>query len=591
MKQESSDVNTTTGVEKKRSSKSPSTTRREFLGNVTTIAVAAGAVGLSPVLGSKGVTVKANHLDNVLGPLSLQEREDRSAALRVNAARTDFDLPLATHQVNGDEARYANKIGSFTKNLRHNSRGEVISTAYAAFIHALETARDSDFDAIRTGGHFGCPDPSRQRRLVNPQAGYAFDLEGADSHKLTQPPAPAFASAEEAGEMVELYWMAILRDTNFNDYATSPVAFRAAEDLNDLSNFRGPKVNGLVTPGTLFRDSLPGATVGPYVSQFLIQDTGFGAQRMDMKIATVAPDVDFMTTFSSWLDVQNGCQPTATLTPAGRVYCRNGRDLGQYVHIDALHQAYFVACLNLLGGGYPWNPGNPYGRTPEPGSGLPLPAGVAGSISQVAFGTFGGPHILALLPEVSSRALKAVWFQKWLVHRRLRPEEFGGRVEVMRRNLATYPIHSDLLNSDALDALFSIQGNYLLPMAFPEGSPIHPSYGAGHATVAGACTTILKAFFDDRAAIKNPVEVSDDGNQLLPFTGPTMTVGGELNKVASNVATGRNIAGVHWRSDAVESLKLGEEVAIRLLRDQKAGYDENFQGFTFTKFDGTRITV
>jgi hypothetical protein len=45
----------------------------------------------------------------------------------------------------------------------------------------------------------------------------------------------------------------------------------------------------------------------------------------------------------------------------------------------------------------------------------------------VGFGTFGGPHILALLTEVSTRALKAVWYQKWLVHRRLRPEEFGGR--------------------------------------------------------------------------------------------------------------------------------------------------------------------
>jgi hypothetical protein len=586
MKEDNIDLN-----EKKRANSSPSTSRREFLGNVTTIAVAAGTVGLSPVLGSKGVTVEANHLDNVLGPLSLDEREDRAAALRINAAVFDHDLPLANHQVNGDEDRYSNKIGSFTKNLRHNSRGEVIGSAYAAFIRALETGRDSDFDAIRTGGHFGCPDPSRQRRLVNPQAGYAFDLEGADSHKLTQIPAPAFASAEEAGEMVELFWMALLRDLNFNDYETSPLAFRAAEDLTDLSNFRGPKVNGRVTPATLFRDRLPGATVGPYISQFLIQPTGFGAQRMDMKIATVAPEVDFMTTFQSWLDVQNGCQPTETLTPSGLTYCRNGRDLGQYVHIDALHQAYFVACLNLLGGGYPWNPGNPYGRTPEPGSGLPLPAGVAGSISQVAFGTFGGPHILALMPEVSSRALKAVWFQKWLVHRRLRPEEFGGRVEVVRRNLADYPIHSDLLGSDALDAVFSSNGNYLLPMAFPEGSPIHPSYGAGHATVAGACTTILKAFFDDRAEIRNPVVVSADGTELLPFTGPTMTVGGELNKVASNVATGRNIAGVHWRSDAVESLKLGEAVAIRVLRDQKATYDENFQGFTFTKFDGTQITV
>ena len=38
--------------------------------------------------------------------------------------------------------------------------------------------------------------------------------------------------------------------------------------------------------------------------------------------------------------------------------------------------------------------------------------------------------------------------------------------------------------------------HYLLSMAFPEGSPMHPCYGAGHATVAGACVTVLKAFFD-----------------------------------------------------------------------------------------------
>jgi hypothetical protein len=568
--------------------------RRRFLGTVGGVAAAAaavGAVGLEPILGSKRSIAHANHDDGLLGPLSPRERENRSAAIRHAAEQFDLNLPLANHPNNGDESRFDDKIGSFTKSLRHNSIGEVNHNAYNAFIRALDSSRDSDFDALVTGGHFGCPDRSRQRRLVNPQAGYAFDLEGSDAAKLSQRPAPAFSSAEEAGEMAELYWMALLRDINFNDYDTSPLAHRAADDLSGLSDFRGPKMNGRVTTGTLFRDRLPGVLNGPYVSQFLILPTGFGAQRMDMKIATVAPGVNFMTAFQSWLDVQNGCQPTDALTPAGLVYCRNGRDLGQYVHIDALHQAYFVACLNLLGGGYRWNIGNPYGQTPEPGSGLPLPAGVPGSISQVGFGTFGGPHILALMPEVSSRALKAVWFEKWFVHRRLRPEEFGGRVEVVRRRLENYPIHSDLFRSDALDAVFSLTGNYLLPMAFAEGSPIHPSYGAGHATVAGACTTILKAFFDETSEIRNPMVVSDDGQSLEPYTGPALTVGGELNKIASNVATGRNHAGVHWRSDALESLKLGEAVAISILRDQRATYDERFDGFTFTKFDGTRITV
>ncbi len=33
-----------------------------------------------------------------------------------------------------------------------------------------------------------------------------------------------------------------------------------------------------------------------------------------------------------------------------------------------------------------------------------------------------------------------------------------------------------------------------------------------------------------------------------------LTVAGELNKVAANVSIGRNMAGVHWRSDYTESV-------------------------------------
>ena len=123
---------------------------------------------------------------------------------------------------------------------------------------------------------------------------------------------------------------------------------------------------------------------------------------------------------------------------------------------------------------------------------------------------------------------------------------------------------------------------------------MHPSYGAGHATVAGACVTVLKALFDDTYVIPNPVVATPDGLSLVPYTGPDadrLTVGGELNKLAANVAIGRNIAGVHWRSDYAESVKLGEALAISVLRDQRLTYGEDFQGYSFTRMDGTKITV
>jgi len=104
----------------------------------------------------------------------------------------------------------------------------------------------------------------------------------------------------------------------------------------------------------------------------------------------------------------------------------------------------------------------------------------------------------------------------------------------------------------------------------------------------------LKAFFNESFVIPNPVVASDDGQSLLPYTGSDaaqITVGGELDKLANNVALGRDVAAAHWRSDAEQSLLLGEAVAISILRDQRATCNEPFSGFTFTKFDGTTITV
>ena len=35
----------------------------------------------------------------------------------------------------------------------------------------------------------------------------------------------------------------------------------------------------------------------------------------------------------------------------------------------------------------------------------------------------------------------------------------------------------------------------------------------------------------------------------------------------------------------------GEQIAIGILKDQKSCYNENFGGFSLTKFDGTTVTV
>jgi hypothetical protein len=433
-------------------------------------------------------------------------------------------------------------------------------------------------------------DPRYLVRILSAGASAAVAL-----HSLEKPPLSARVEACDLGpqtdrkrkvtardlrpEAAELYWMALTRDIRFTDYTSSQLIAQAAADLSAFSDFRGPKQAGRVTPATIFRGNTPGDVAGPYLSQFLLKDVPFGSLTISHRQQTVVGALDYMTTFDTWLNIQNGAAAGQERFDTQRRYIRNGRDLGQYVHVDALYEAYLNACLILLGLGAPVDPGNPYTT----------------STKQDAFSTWGGPHILSLVTEVATRALKAVWCQKWFVHRRLRPEAFGGLVHNRLTNPATadYPINEEILNSDALRAVFETYGSYLLPQAYPEGSPLHPAYGGGHATVAGACVTILKAWFDESFVIPDPVVPNRQGTALVAYTGPdarSLTVGGELNKVAANIAIGRNFSGIHWRTDYSESLTLGEEVALGILEEQQATYHEG-GSFTLTRFDGTTVTI
>ncbi|TAH34701.1 MAG: phosphoesterase [Planctomycetota bacterium] len=487
--------------------------------------------------------------------------------MRYKAADIAYNRPLPSHPDNGEEAAYP-YVANFSKGMPHNSLGEVDPVAYAALIHALTTGSEAAFESIPLGG---------TRKLRNPQCGLATDLEGPDCSHLAMPPAPRIDSPENSGEIIELYWMALCRDVPFSRYDTDATVAAACADLNQCSDFRGPKMLGQVTPQTLFRFSTPGDVVGPYVSQFFMADVNIGAQVIPARM-TVGLPATYMTTYADWLAIQNGFDPGA-LEPFDSVkrMPRNGRDLATYVHLDLLYQAYFVATLRLMGMGAAVDAGNPYTRYTRTD----------------AFGTFSPMHLMSLVTEVATRALKAVWFQKWYVHRRLRPEEFGGRIHNHLTGVASYPIDAEVLNSQAVADVFSQYGTYLLPQPWPEACPLHPAYGSGHATVAGACVTILKAWFDDEAQWPNPMEVVANGTDVRPYRGldaGQMTIGGELNKVAANVASGRNMGGIHWRTDGVEGLKLGEAVAIGILEEQKLTYQEP-HSFSLTKFDGTRITI
>lgn len=567
-------------------------------------------------------------------------------------------------------------------------------------------------------------------------------------------PAPRLESSELAAEMAEVYAMALMRDTPFEDIrkgdntnltgissnltvkqvleklkmlpflqpdATdldgSYESFKGVQGLTQLEKRRRKArfCEGKLDGQELFRGSVPGAKVGPYISQLLLLGNGrvdpegtdtekkspavlksdpgqarlyspssvplgvekdsaddddcpdiakgyinYGAQRIDQRVLPHEEKLDYMVDWRAWLDVQNGGDFRGIDKTRNKPrFIGTPRDLATFVHIDQLYQAYLNACLLLLEFGLDLDYGFPSGPFFK---------------TRSSFATFGGPHILALVTEVSSRALKAVRRQKFNHHLRLRPEALGGVLtlvahedkagELGKAKAAAQKLYQNLEATGLLgdiaahnkklkpgshgipDSLVELpkgevdwldeHKNYLLPMAFPEGSPMHPAYGAGHATVAGACTTILKAYFElyklpeggekeisERTADftddkwwKTPVTMADlpkprekknkqakiKDVYVAPRSGDhycletsdddpcTLTVKGEINKLAANIAIGRNMAGVHYYTDYYDSLRLGERVAVGILQEQMVTIPEPAV-LRFETFDEDRLLI
>ncbi|MGR3278302.1 vanadium-dependent haloperoxidase [Acaryochloris marina NIES-2412] len=584
-------------------------------------------------------------------------RKLQAFIVRFQAAQRAFWRQHPSHRSNAEENRYIfdstdetpqrrkgqrSLIANYTKGLPHDADDGLIFDPkhYEPFVKGIDSGSSTDFFATPLGPPPNGVSPGESptwasqftgdvnvRAWESQAAGLVFDLEGPDAQTVTMPPAPTLNSEELISEVAEVYEMALLRDVpfaNFEAELTAPLA-----RLNQLAWFNGETLpnlppdaqtrrRGLQDIQTVFRGIARGDDQGPYLSQFLCRGTSelgldgdgaeagfvqYGALVFQNRVRLATPRKDYMTTWEWWLDVQNGADLRGRETYEGAAstdryrFIATPRDLATYVHYDALYEAYLNACLALLALGIGFDRGIPFQADDR-------------EDHQQGFAHWGGPHILSLVTEVATRALKAVRYQKFNIHRRLRPEAVGGRIHrwktsslsqlspveslsnrlseiglldlVQQHNANQNTQHSDGREQDksASEAL------YLLPMAFPEGSPMHPAYGAGHATVAGACVTILKAFFDHTAELPPPyVQPSADGRSLqrIEDVGP-LTVEGELNKLAANISIGRNWAGVHYFTDYYESVLMGEQIALGILEEQMLTFREDVT-MTVPSFD------
>lgn len=277
-------------IEKSRST-DRETDRRGFLRHV---ASTSGAMALG--LAWPSATARAEEVSHE-DPPGDSQRSRLAEKIRTDAARLARKRPQPDHPNNGEEKLYPNRIASYSKGLPHNRLGEVDSNAYRALLEALESGENADFERIPLG---------LGRRQTNPQAAFAFDLEGADSHHMAIAPAPTIAGGQAAGELVELYWMALARDVGFSDYDTDPTVAAGARELSRLSDFRGPRAGAAVTAATLFRGNTPGDLAGPYLSQFLWMDIPMGAVLIPQRMRTPVAGDDYLTSYEDWLSVQNG---------------------------------------------------------------------------------------------------------------------------------------------------------------------------------------------------------------------------------------------------------------------------------------------
>lgn len=630
----------------------------------------------------------------------MTDRRQESHAVRLEAAELARSREHPAHHANGDEQRYAGDLYfmSFTKGLPHNPDTGLLHDPqdFVEFRRAIDDAFADPFSyRVHHGAHYSvqlvgddykatqCVPEKSYRQWEAPTAGTAFELQGPDAQAVSMPPAPPLLDAngcpnpELIFEIAEVYELALLRDQPLNDFenGSANVAVQdSLKRLNALGYAQSPigrprklGSNGELTAQTVFRGSSPGVEIGPYLSQFLLIGNtdlngggsvadgriGYGVLHIDQQVPIAKPGKDYMVTMSSYVEVQRGLKPASEVIygdAAGvpvaapcrppRRFISTPRDLATYVHRDALYEAYLNACIILLGMGTPFDPSFDHLSGVGAAAEHPATQRQAGG-----FALYGGPHILTLVTEVATRALKAVRFQKFNNHIRLRPEALAARIELDRlysenqlsaeakktvpaaltAHVRAYRTKLENNSGGSPDSTLSAiaQGTgantYFLPMAFPEGSPMHPAYGAGHATVAGACVTILKAFFDTGAVLVK-TKVSENGqpdeyavrfkrlaaddqpivlraadNRLDPSCPETtaiqsadvaLTLEGELNKLAANIAIARNMAGVHYFTDYYDSLRMGEEIALGILEEQALCYPTDPFVLSVPTFDG-----
>ena len=548
----------------------------------------------------------------------------------------DYKLSSYSVPVVGDEILYGipDFRGVYSKGLTGHTGGgaggplgpnPVIYQKFVDSIRLKNLANVNSFAQVSSGPLNYAP------RLVDPYSLFDVEYEGLYRASFnTIPIAPSPLSLQTQAEMLEVYSMALTREFNlilldpsdnrYDDLTSVPAEsgttgyYSWAKNYLDLqisylntfnntpplSNPLNAPVNtsGNITTSLLFRGNTTGDKQGPYVSQMFYYSVFPGNLYLNQNylVADISFNIidlsnNFNYTKAQFTNLWNGGAGQSKGTFALR-YLSTIRDLAVYINKDEVWQAFFIAATFCLDRGI--NRGF-FTKSRQPGS--------------CRFINLGAVDLYALMLKAMKQAMNACWVWKWL-QLRLRPEEFAYQTQL---SLTGYPFGLTagyLTNGILTDISNNNNGNgVILPGAYSAGCPGHPAYPAGHATIAGSMTTILKAWFNCDSLVEAYVPDVSSGlyGGYSVFSGTTLKLykqkssdpsgatayfrlDDELDKMASNCSYSRCMAGVHYRSDADTGLQLGEDVAIAVLQQEVFKYADDVC-FRFKKRDGTIIDI
>ncbi len=124
-----------------------SPTRRKFLGQIAA-ALAGGAVLGKATIASAQDSKLSGGIETAPLNGGSDPRVAKSYLLRLKAAIKEALIPVPQHTTNGDEARYADKSGTYSKGILQNGIGLVNPSAFLTFRHAINTGTLAAFESV-----------------------------------------------------------------------------------------------------------------------------------------------------------------------------------------------------------------------------------------------------------------------------------------------------------------------------------------------------------------------------------------------------------------------------------------------------------